>query len=98
MSIDTEAKRCSALATRRLPWFRRFVPIPDGSVDQADEQQVSMVYRGILAAAPVVTTPPIIVSLTLDLTRAVSLSTPLSRSAALGISLTRAVNLTLDSE
>lgn len=42
--------------------------------------------------------PPIVVALTLNLTRAVSLSTPLSRSAALTLGLTRAVNLTLDSE
>ncbi len=49
MAIDTAAKRCSAIATRRLPWFRRFMPIPSGSVDQADQQQVLLVYGGILA-------------------------------------------------
>lgn len=47
MSVDTAAKRCSAIATRRLPWLRRFAPIPDGSVDAADRQQVAFVYRGI---------------------------------------------------
>lgn len=57
--IDTAAKRCSAIATRRLPWLRRFVPIPAGSVDQGDRQQVAYVYRGILAepAAVIVTGP-----------------------------------------
>lgn len=53
MAIDTAEKRCSAIATRRLPWFRRFAPIPDGTVDAGDRQQVAFVYRGILASAPV---------------------------------------------
>ena len=51
MAIDTAAKRCSAIATRRLPWFRRFEPRPDATVDLADRQQLGFVYRGIAAAA-----------------------------------------------
>lgn len=47
--IDTPAKRCSAIATRRLPWFRRFMPLPDATMDQGDRQQLAFVYRGILA-------------------------------------------------
>lgn len=59
MAIDTQAKRCSAIASRRLPWFRRFAPIPDGSMTQGDRQQLSFVYRGILADAPVVVAGPV---------------------------------------
>lgn len=51
--IDTVAKRNSAIATRRLPWFRRFAPIPSGSVDQGDRQQLGFVYRGIDAGSPI---------------------------------------------
>lgn len=51
MAIDTVAKRGSAIATRRLPWFRRFAPVPDGSITQADRQQVAFVYGGIAAGA-----------------------------------------------
>lgn len=51
MAIDTVAKRRSALATRRLPWFRRFhAPVADGTIDQGDRQQLAFVYRGILSA------------------------------------------------
>lgn len=47
MAIDTLAKRASAIATRRLPWFRRFaLPRPDGSVDAGDRWQGALVYRG----------------------------------------------------
>jgi hypothetical protein len=49
VAIDTPAKRNSAIATRRLPWMRRFLPIPASGVDQGDRQQVAFVYRGILA-------------------------------------------------
>ena len=47
--IDSPAKRCSAIATRRLPWFRRFAPLADGTMDQGDRQQLAFVYRGVLA-------------------------------------------------
>ena len=49
MAIDSAAKRRSAVATRRLPWFRRFQPAPDGSMTQEDRQQLAFVYVGILA-------------------------------------------------
>lgn len=52
MAIDTQQKRISAIATRRLPWMRRFAPVPDGTVTQADRQQVAFVYVGIAAAEP----------------------------------------------
>lgn len=51
MPIDTAAKRNSAIATRRLPWFRRFPPMPDGTVGQGDRQQDAFVYAGILATS-----------------------------------------------
>lgn len=48
MAIDSPAKRRSAIATRRLPWFRRFsVPLPDGTISQADRQHLGHVYSGI---------------------------------------------------
>ena len=50
MAIDNAAKRRSAIMTRRLPWFRRFQPGPDGTIDQGDRQQLAFVYRGILAS------------------------------------------------
>jgi hypothetical protein len=49
MAIDSAAKRRSAVATRRLPWMRRFMPAPDGSMTQEDRQQLAFVYIGILA-------------------------------------------------
>lgn len=52
MAIDTQDKRYSALGSRfeRLPFGRRFAtPLPDGSVDQADRQQLGYAYGGILA-------------------------------------------------
>lgn len=53
MAIDSPAKRQSAIATRRLPWFRRFsVPVPDGTIDDADRQQLGMAYRGIAVGEP----------------------------------------------
>lgn len=36
-----------------MPWMRRFLPAPDGSVGQADRQQGPWVYVGILAASSV---------------------------------------------
>ena len=51
MAIDTAKKRYSALGQRwgRLPFGRRFaVPLPDGTIDQADRQQLGFVYGGIL--------------------------------------------------
>lgn len=52
MAIDTAAKRRSAIATRRLPWMRRFQAAPDGSMDLADRQQLALAYRGILVGGP----------------------------------------------
>lgn len=49
--IDTAAKRCSAVASRRLPWFRRFSSLPDGTADQGHRQQSAFAYRGILAGS-----------------------------------------------
>lgn len=59
MAIDTAAKRRSAVATRRLPWFRRFYPAPDGTVDQADRQSLAFVYGGIAGTPPVQFTPSV---------------------------------------
>lgn len=53
MAVDTAAKRRSAVGARRLPWFRRFLPAPDGTVSQGDRQSIALVYSGILAGTPV---------------------------------------------
>jgi hypothetical protein len=58
MAIDTAAKRNSAIATRRLPWMRRFAPPTDGTIDQGDRQQVAFVYRGILSGLLDIVTGP----------------------------------------
>lgn len=50
MAIDTEAKRRSAAGAKRLPWFRRFLPKPDGAIAQTDRQSLAFVYSGIAAA------------------------------------------------
>jgi hypothetical protein len=47
MAIDTQAKRMSAVGSRRLPWMRRFTPKPDGTVAVADRQSVGFVYGGM---------------------------------------------------
>lgn len=48
MSIDTAPKRRSAVATRRLPWFRRFtLPAPDAAIGTGDRKHLAFVYRGI---------------------------------------------------
>ena len=54
--IDTPEKRCSAIATRRLPWIiRRFAPLPTGTIDQAARQHLAGMYSGILAGPPIPT-------------------------------------------
>lgn len=57
MAIDTAAKRNSAIATRRLPWFRRFAPIPSGDVTAQDRQQLGFTYIGIESADPTAAIP-----------------------------------------
>lgn len=55
MSIDTARKRGSAVASRRLPWLRRFtLPVPDGFLDGADREQLLAVY------VPIESTPVVI--------------------------------------
>ena len=55
MAVDTRNKRASAISIG-LPW-RGLLPEPDGTIDQADRQQVALVYVGILAGEPVVIVP-----------------------------------------
>jgi len=50
MAIDTRDKRASAIASRRLPWMRRFAFAPDGSLTQPDRQHLGYAYRGIAAS------------------------------------------------
>jgi len=50
MAINTAAKRNSAIATRRLPWMRRFAPIPGGSITASSRQQVAWSYAGIASS------------------------------------------------
>jgi hypothetical protein len=47
MPINTAALRRSAAMS--------IMPIPDGAFDTGDRQQAAWIYRGILAATPVVT-------------------------------------------
>jgi len=48
VAVDTLAKRNSALAVSTV-----LLPIPDGTVGQADRQTLLSVYGGILAGASV---------------------------------------------
>lgn len=52
MAVDTRNKRAAA-QNSLLPWLLNF-PAADGTIDQADAQQVQGVYPGILAGEPVV--------------------------------------------
>ena len=47
MAVDTQAKRISAVCTRRLPWFRRFYPVPDGTVAESDRRHMGFSYAGL---------------------------------------------------
>lgn len=47
MAVDTAAKRASALNAFSLGLV---LPIPDGTIDQADRQHVAGLYGGLLAA------------------------------------------------
>lgn len=49
-NLDTRAKRASAIGIDRPSW--RVWPLADGTFNQADRQQMSYKYAGILAAAP----------------------------------------------
>ena len=46
MSIDTAAKRSSAL-DHEEPW-QFGIPLPDGAISQADRQHLAFCYSGIL--------------------------------------------------
>lgn len=50
MALDTRNKRSSAINVS-IPW-RGQLPDPNGSINQADRQQVGLHYSGILAASP----------------------------------------------
>jgi DNA gyrase inhibitor GyrI len=52
MAVDTAIKRISACRCRRLPWLRRFQPLPDNSVDTEDRELAAFDYVGILADPP----------------------------------------------
>jgi hypothetical protein len=49
MAVDSAIKRISACRCRRLPWLRRFQPLPDGTVGQDDREMAAFDYVGILA-------------------------------------------------
>jgi hypothetical protein len=53
--IDTAQKRRSALSAGG---WAHILPLPSGMVDQGDQQDVLWIYRGILAAQPVI--PPLV--------------------------------------
>jgi len=48
MAIDTLAKRNSVIAVSSV-----ILPIPDGTIDQADRQTLLRVYGGILASGAI---------------------------------------------
>ncbi len=52
MAVDTKQKRASAIGVR-WAWLP-ILPDADGSVSQADRQDVAFTYTGILSASPVV--------------------------------------------
>lgn len=54
MAVDTRDERAGAILPG-LP-FRGLLPVADGSVAQADRQQVAFLYPGILATETVVPT------------------------------------------
>jgi len=49
MNLDTREKRASGVHVG-LAW-RGLLPLPDGTLDQADRQQTAAFYAGIAAAA-----------------------------------------------
>jgi len=49
MAIDTAAKRLSCLDFEEV--WAEAIPIPDGTISQADRQHLIWSYAGILAAA-----------------------------------------------
>lgn len=55
--MNTANKRASAIGFGLA--IRLVLPIPDGTIDQADQQDVAYSYAGILATAPVVVVPPV---------------------------------------
>ena len=60
MAIDTRDKRGSVIGLSLVS----VLPLADGSIDQADRQQVAHMYIGVLADAPVIVVPgSILVSL-----------------------------------
>jgi len=54
MPVDTRDERASVISTAHP--FLPMLPLADASVNQADRQQVSFAYVGILAGAPIVIT------------------------------------------
>ena len=53
MALDTVQKRLSVLSIQS-PWRRTRAPLASGGIDQADRQQLALLYSGILAGAPAV--------------------------------------------
>ncbi len=52
MAIDTREKRSSAVHVM-LPW-RGMLPLPDGTISDADRQHVALLYSGIAVSAAVI--------------------------------------------
>ncbi len=53
MAIDTRDKRGSVIGLGMVS----VLPLADGSIGQADRQQVAHMYIGVLADAPVIVVP-----------------------------------------
>lgn len=61
--IDSREKRASAIGLMR-PWML-VLPAPDGTISQADRQQVDFSYSGILSGAFV---PPALITYIMTVT------------------------------
>ena len=57
-NLDTRSKRASSVGIMLA--FVLAPPLPDGTLDQGDQQHIAVSYSGILAEAPVVVAPPIL--------------------------------------
>ena len=82
MAIDTQAKRASVL----------YIVQPDGTIAQADRQTLLRVYGGILAGAPVVSTPEIVLFVG-SIDRQIDLSGSIDRQVDMSGGVTRILDM-----
>lgn len=90
MAIDTTEKKLSLMSMGQV--YQAALPVPNGSLDQADVQHLLWGYAGILWETAVVATPEIVL-LKGSIARSVLLSGELERTVALTGSIDRTVSL-----